>query len=92
MKDKYIIINKTAIQKRIEELEKELPNYQRNQLAGTLACDALIKQLKQILSQSKPLIPEIEKALGAGLEVGMFDTVTPDKLKMHYILNFKLDT
>jgi hypothetical protein len=66
MKDEYIIINKTAIQKRIEELkfqrEREPDNNTQSFLNGK------IKQLKQILSQSTPLIPEnINKILSTPL-------------------------
>lgn len=89
MKDEYVIINKTAIQKRIEELEEELPNFQRNQLAGTLACDALIKELKKILSKSTPLIPVLEDAYFEGECYGIgADACTT---KQEYISNLKLD-
>ena len=54
--EEYIIVNKTAIQKRIEELEgyKDEPEITE------------LKIYKEILSKSTPLIPEIEKAFGAG--------------------------
>jgi hypothetical protein len=68
-------------------LEKELPNYQRNQLAGTLACDALIKQ---ILSQSTPLIYEIEKAWEDGKEIGLNQYGNPIG-KQNNTSNLKLD-
>ena len=51
MKDEYIIINRTALEKRMEELEK-------NKLNVLLGSDIEISILKQILSQSTPLIPE----------------------------------
>jgi hypothetical protein len=56
MKDEYVKINKTAIQKRIEEKELKYLN-------GTDAYVNLgeINALKQILSQSTPLIPEFGK-------------------------------
>ena len=79
-KDEYIIINRTAIQKRIEELEE----------IGGVICSHLIRELKQILSQSTPLIPEIEAALGAGLEVGDI-THNSELLKEYYIANLKLN-
>lgn len=88
---KYIIIDSEAIQKRIEELEKELQyhedwykkareNYDRDRKFWgqaddgemRVASDAVsenqneIKILNQILSQSTPLIPEIEKAFDTG--------------------------
>jgi hypothetical protein len=56
-KDEYIIINKTAIQKRIEELEIQF----KGKVGYNMALGE-IESLKQILSQSTPLIPEIEKA------------------------------
>lgn len=73
MKEEYIIINKTAIQKRIEELKHQ------RELAGNLFEDREynlnsismeLRILEQILSQSNPLIPEIEKAVEAGFYKG----------------------
>jgi hypothetical protein len=86
----YIIINKTAIQKRIEELEKA---QKENPL--TEAIWAFAKQeLKQILSQSTPLIPEIEKAytkaFSEGIVFGMH-TEYKYKTSQDYISNLKLD-
>ncbi len=54
--EEYIIINKTQLLKEIEELEgyKDEPELTE------------LKVKKQILSQSTPLIPEIEKAFDAG--------------------------
>jgi len=84
MKDELIIINKTAIQKRIEELEnkKGIDTFEDN-------CIFAEKQtLKQLLSQSTPLIPEIEKAFDLGFS-------TPESYykedKQDYISNLKLD-
>lgn len=58
MKDEYIIINKTAIQKRIEELESYNDEPETTQL----------KVYQEILSQSTPLIPEnIDKILSTSL-------------------------
>lgn len=73
MNNEYIIINKTAIQKRIEELEKELQNLENlerkyRDKSWDEEYAILPKQidlLKAILSQSTPLIPEIEKAFNA---------------------------
>lgn len=66
--EEYIIINKTSIQKRVEELifqrEREPDNYTQSYLDGK------IKQLKDLLSKSVPLLPEIEKAFLAGREIG----------------------
>jgi len=60
MKDKYVIINKTTIQKRIEELKEDLQN-EPNAFIYT-SYQTEFDTLQKILSQSTPLIPEIEKA------------------------------
>ena len=75
MNNEYIIINKTAIQKRIEELEgyKDEPEITE------------LKIYKEILSQSTPLIPEIEKAWLDG------NTSSTKDYKEDYITNLKLD-
>jgi hypothetical protein len=87
MQNEYVIINKTAIQKRIEELEKEL-----KYLNGTDAYVNLgeIYTLKQILSQSTPLIPEIDKAYEAG-KLDHELSLSFDYPKSRYISNLKLD-
>ena len=61
MESEYIIVNKTAIQKRIEELEIEK---QKNPYSAyyTQPINIQINTLRRILSQSTPLIPEIEGA------------------------------
>lgn len=75
MEDKYIIVNKTAILKRIEE--------SANKLSPTHIL------LKEILSQSTPLIPEIEKAFDEGFDYreGHHKSLS----KQDYISNLKLD-
>lgn len=97
MKDEYIIINKTAIQKRIEELKFQREIEPDNHTQSFL--DGKIKQLKQILSQSTPLIPEIEKAFDEGKGVGIisyqprwhiFDRELYNERKQDYISNLKL--
>ena len=78
MKDEYIIINKTRIEKRIEELEK---------IGSEQAWGAKIA-FKEILSQSTPLQPELEKAFDAGvLTLGHF----VEEEKQDYFSNLKLD-
>jgi hypothetical protein len=76
-KDEYIIINKTAIQKRIEELEKT------NQIQR-------VDELENVLSQSTSFISEIDKAYDAGKldeELSkMFDNP-----KGRYLSSLKLD-
>ena len=91
MKDKYIIINKITIQKRIEELENAISKCilpEQQHLKDLFEQELEIKT--QILSQSTPLIPEIEKAwetcskLRSGQNVGV-------RNKTEYISNLKLD-
>lgn len=54
MKDEFIIINKTALEKRIEELKPSLSISDKH--------ESEISVLEQILSQSTPLIPEIQNS------------------------------
>ena len=92
MKDEYIIINKTAIQKRIEELEK-VEQQQVGNLNGQIALGET-RALNKILSQSTHLIPEIEKAFDAGRKLSdKSQLYTPDFhwTKEDYISNLKLD-
>lgn len=98
MKDEYIIINKTAIQKRVEELENKMRSTNRlidRPLAMTIKCQ--INELKEVLSQSTPLIPEIEKAFDAGDDYRYWEnngsrSIPSDILdKEDYISNLKLD-
>ena len=88
--NEYIIVNKTAIQQRIEELEKE-EIFSINNFAK-------IGELKRILSQSTPLIPEIERAFDAGHCLSgrsNFRKETKEYKsyidKQNYISNLKLD-
>lgn len=93
MKDEYIIINKKTIQKRIEDLRQVC-----NKELG-YASDKIYFELEHLLSQSTPLIPEIEKAFDAGSEnprIGgsypMFEMEKEqNNAKQFYILNLKLD-
>ena len=97
MNNEYIIVNKTAIQKRIEELEK----IDEKEIWEHMEFDTL----KHILSQSTPLIPEINAAIEFGKDIigsntfistdengtpfiDYFDTTTETN---HYISNLKLD-
>jgi len=83
---KYVIIDAEAIQKRIEELEKEYNQEPEEHMKDWFL--GQIEALKQILSQSTPLIPEIEKAFDLGFS-------TPESCykedKQDYISNLKLD-
>jgi hypothetical protein len=86
----YIIINKTAIQKRIEDLEKEYNQEPEEHMKDWFL--GQIEALKQILSQSTPLIPEIEKAYIQGcLDFQMNDKEFTNGDEQEYISNLKLD-
>lgn len=84
---KYAIINVEAIQQRIEELENTDDYFSQGSFGEH-------KFLKQVLSQSTPLIPEIEKAFDEGLQSDMNYFIrlpSHEKLKQDYISNLKLD-
>jgi len=95
MEDEYIIINKTAVHKRIEELEKQRNSeHKKGHDKSALRYENTILELKQILSQSTPLIPQIEKAYDAGLKSDMEYFIELPKhknLRQNYITNLKLD-
>lgn len=85
MQNEYVIINKTAIQKRIEELENKIGH--NNPTQGQYV---EITTLEQIISQSTPLLTEIEKAYDAGtLDHEL--SLSFDYPKSRYISNLKLD-
>lgn len=97
--NEYIIINKTAIQQRIEELEKEIEFYNK---VGALSinpnkvkAETELSLLKQLLSQSTPLIPEIEKAFDASKITTAMNQrnqfAYKYKTSQDYISNLKLD-
>lgn len=85
----YAIINIETIQKRIEELEKQRLLELKDDFYDTLYLGE-INSLKQILSQSTPLIPEIEKAYDAGIKDKELSQMF-DNPKGRYVYNLKLD-
>jgi hypothetical protein len=91
--NEYIIINKTAIQQRIEELE-EAHSLSKEATFAQSILELSIVQYKAILSQSTPLIPEIEKAFDEGLQSDMNYFIrlpSHEKLKQDYTSNLKLN-
>ena len=93
---KYIIIDAEAIQKRINDLKKSLLISETNNdtiRAGIETSE--IKQLEWCLSQSTPLIPEIEKAVLEGVNSIHFENDgshwREDDVVETYISNLKLD-
>jgi hypothetical protein len=102
MNNEYIIINKTAIQKRIEELENDLKD-EPNPFLNT-SYQSELDVLKKILSQSISLIPEIEKAIEFGKDIRreksfinnnygspFVDYEDSTEETINYISNLKLD-
>ena len=94
MKDKYIIINKITIQKRIEELENAISKCilpEQQHLKDLFEQELEIKT--QILSQSTPLIPELQKTWNtAYIDAVSIDEETYKPLFFEdYISNLKLD-
>lgn len=88
MENEYIIINKVTIQKRIEELE--VYSIHNMEVGDYDSEGATASELKEILSQSIPLIPEIEKAYTEGMLFGTSKLLNR-KTKEDYISNLKLD-
>ena len=96
MDNEYVIVNKTAIEKRIEELEKEyilISNKSDRSLSDIEYEREIIGEqrgLATTLSQSTPLIPEIEKAFDAGSERCEFGYGNAND-KHDYLSNLKLN-
>ena len=114
MKDEYIIINKSVLEKRIEELfteAKELleedglewqdeflnykdfsPNFEEysDNSKYFYIIMGKIESLQDFLSQSTPLIPEIEKAWETCSKLRSVQNVVV-RNKTEYISNLKLD-
>ena len=97
MKDEYIIINKTGIQQRIEELENLIEKHKSNRIC--IEYRAELKVLKEILSQSTPLISENTKQLQELVDEGYDPYDSTHHLQVQrmlkviqdYISNLKLD-
>ena len=87
MNNEYIIVDKTKILKRIEEMEKgmEVFSFSKTHNTTMAAYEATLSTLKQIISQSTPLIPEIEKAFIDGKN-SHWQTGSD-----YYISNLKID-
>lgn len=86
MKDEYIIINKTAIQKEKEELKRIINKYVG--YSEQEICD----KIDDLLSKSTPLIPEIRKAYWDAINRGEdISSETSNSLIQDYISNLKLN-
>lgn len=85
---KYMIVNAETIQKRIEKLEKMSKRFYYRE--GIDEYDFAKEELEDVLSQSTPLIPEIEKAYEAG-KLDKELSLLFDNPKGRFIANLKLD-
>jgi hypothetical protein len=68
MKDEYVVINKTALDKRIEELKFFIKIGKDTNPELIKACELRIDEINQI--RSTPLTPIIEDAFRAGSKYG----------------------
>jgi hypothetical protein len=69
MKDEYIIVNKTTIESRIEHLEYALTLTLNLPKSYSIDFESQIFAIKEVLSKSTPLIPEIDAAIQFGKDV-----------------------
>lgn len=96
MNNEYVVINKTELLKKMEELEKEyilISNKSDRSLSDIEDEREIIGEqrgIATIISQSTPFIPEIEKAYDEGMLFGT-STLLKRKTKQEYIKNLKLD-
>lgn len=88
---KYVIIDAEAIQQRIEELENYTYATQNIYLEGKN--EGELQALSNLLSQSTPLIPELQKTWNAAyIDAMSIDEETYEPLFFQdYISNLKLD-
>lgn len=75
MKEEYIVINKTNLLKRIEELEKVKPDDEKQDFY----IKSKIYTLEQVLIDSIPLIPIIEESFDAGENLGRINCIGSSK-------------
>lgn len=93
-KDEYVIISKKVLLKKIKDLEEKYLIYMRLQEEKlALSCKETQFELKQVLSQSTPLIPVLEDAFNKGVNWTLPDqSVMEIKIsKKDYISKLKLD-
>lgn len=92
----YIIINKTALEERMKELKNAISKCilpEQQHLKDLFEQELEIKT--QILSQSTPLIPEIQNGIYAGYKFARQNFYNADNTLQpkvqEYILNLKID-
>lgn len=90
--DEYIIVNKAQILEKIEELKKwsDKPIVRQQDEIEVREYSIELITLKDVLSQSTPLISEIEKAYEAG-KLDKELSMSFDNPKGRYFSSLKLD-
>ena len=93
MNNEYIIINKSLLEKRMGELIKESNSGKILSSINSQMAESLIRFKEEILSQSTPLIPELQKTWNAAyIDAMSIDEETYEPLFFQdYISNLKLD-
>ena len=97
--NEYIILNRTTIQQRIEELKKlQIIHSDSGDFPNKIMYEKVITEkltLQYLLSQSTPLIPEIKKAFDEGAKLKwkgiLIKKFELEQQKQNYISNLKLD-
>lgn len=92
MKDEYIIVNKTQILERIEELKKwsDKPIIRQQDEIEVRECSIELITLKDVLSQSIPLQSVLEQTYEAG-KLDKELSLSFDNPKGRYFSSLKLD-
>jgi len=94
MNNEYIIVNKTTLDKRLEELRFLSKIGEETNPELVKAAEYRINEIELMSSQSIPLIPEIEKSFDEGFYLGVEETNDEHEMedaKQDYISNLKLD-
>lgn len=87
MKNEYIIINKTNLRLKLDNLKKPIAHY--NEVYVSDYQNSQIELIEELLSQSTPLIPEISKAYDAG-KLDKELSLSFDNPKGRYLNSLKL--
>jgi len=66
--NKYCILNETNLRLKLDNLKKPIAHF--DGIYVSYSQNAQIELIEELLSQSTPLIPEIEKAFDAGKDYG----------------------
>lgn len=89
MSNEYVIINKTKWLEVLENNKKPGVHYDGIHVSDTQ--NARVELIEDIISQSTPLIPEIEKAFEAGIDAELLSVAKINCTVENYITNLKLD-